>query len=419
MAATSLSCKECGDRLRARGPLRLRACFGPLEVAYDLSGSTPPRRRRKIQAGPQRHLALRGLPPLRGAPARSARAGADAAGARRPARRAARPRRGLDQERRRQPDPLASRTGWSRSRRQGEGARLRDGRLRLDRQPRQRGRRPRRRRRPRVLRLRPGRPRGAEAARDRHLRHQPGRRQRQLRRRQPALHRARRDAALGVRQRQPAPLLRRGLEDARLRDHRAARLGAARPDRLPDRLRVAVHQDRPRDSRSGSSSAWSRASCRPSAAPRPTGCCAGRRRRSPTARRLQAAAARHDRQEPRDRQPGRRPLRARAGAPHRRRRSSRSPTTRSAPGSGCSPRRPGSSPRPPAASRSACSRSSPSAGAIGSDERVVAYITGEGLKTLDAVRETSACTRSSRRSTPFEREFEGEPARELRLARGR
>ena len=52
--------------------------------------------------------------------------------------------------------------------------------------------------------------------------------------------------ALGLRQRQPAPLLRRGLEDARLRDRRAARLGAARPGRLPDRLRLALHQARPR-----------------------------------------------------------------------------------------------------------------------------------------------------------------------------
>ena len=119
-----------------------------------------------------------------------------------------------------------------------------DGRLRLDRQPRQRRRRARRRRGARVLRVRARRPRGAEAARHRRLRHPAGRRARQLRRRQPALHRAGRDAALGVRERQPAPVLLGGLEDARLRDRRAARLVAARPGRLPDRLRLAVHEDR-------------------------------------------------------------------------------------------------------------------------------------------------------------------------------
>ena len=68
-------------------------------------------------------------------------------------------------------------------------------------------------------------------------------------------------------------------------------------------------------------------------------------------------------------------------------RSPRSPTTRSAPGSGCSPRRPGSSPRPPVASPRRRSPSSPSAGSSGPDDRVVVYITGEGLKTLDAVRD--------------------------------
>ena len=51
---------------------------------------------------------------------------------------------------------------------------------------------------------------------------------------------------MGVRERQPAPVLRRGLEDDRLRAGRAARLGAARPGRLPDRLGVAVHEDRAR-----------------------------------------------------------------------------------------------------------------------------------------------------------------------------
>ena len=51
---------------------------------------------------------------------------------------------------------------------------------------------------------------------------------RQLRRRQPPLHRALRRARLGVRERQHAPVLRRGLQDAGLRDRRAARLAARR-----------------------------------------------------------------------------------------------------------------------------------------------------------------------------------------------
>ena len=49
---------------------------------------------------------------------------------------------------------------------------------------------------------------------------------------------------LGVRQRQRAAVLRRGLQDARLRDRRAARLAAARPGRRPDGVRLAAHQGR-------------------------------------------------------------------------------------------------------------------------------------------------------------------------------
>ena len=123
-------------------------------------------------------------------------------------------------------------------------------------------RRPRRRARPGVLRLHPVRPRGAEDPRDRRLRHEPRRRPRQLRRRQPALHRAERRARLGVRERQHAPVLRRGLEDARLRGRRAARLGDPRPLRRADRLGLAVHEDRPRLRGVASSSGCSTASCR-------------------------------------------------------------------------------------------------------------------------------------------------------------
>ena len=169
----------------------------------------------------------------------------------------------------------------------------------------------------------------------------------QLRRRQPALHRALRDAPVGVRERQPAPVLRRGLEDDRLRDRRAARLVAARPGRLPDRLRLAVHEDRARASRSGSSSAWSRASCRPSTAPRPTAATRSPRR-SRTAARSAGRSAR--RRSPRASRSATRPTAPTRsswrGGPAAR--STRSPTTRSAPASGCSPRPPASSPRPPA-----------------------------------------------------------------------
>ena len=101
---------------------------------------------------------------------------------------------------------------------------------------------------------------------------QAGRRHGELRRRQPPLHPALRDAALGVRQRQPAPLLLRGLEDARLRDRRAARLVAARPRSSARSPPARCSRRSARGSPSGSSSGWSRASCPPSTAPRPAGC---------------------------------------------------------------------------------------------------------------------------------------------------
>ena len=44
-------------------------------------------------------------------------------------------------------------------------------------------------------------------------------------------------------ERQRAHVLRRGLEDARVRDRRAARLGGARPRGRADRQRLAAHQD--------------------------------------------------------------------------------------------------------------------------------------------------------------------------------
>ena len=81
-----------------------------------------------------------------------------------------------------------------------------------------------------------------------------------VRRRQPALLRARRRpvTGLGLRQRQPAPVLRGGLEDPRLRDRRAARLAAAGAGRRADRVRLAAHQGRQGLPRARARSAWSR-----------------------------------------------------------------------------------------------------------------------------------------------------------------
>ena len=194
------------------------------------------------------------------------------------------------------------------------------------------------------------------------------------------------------------PYYAEGSKTLALRDGRAARLGAARPRRRPDRLRLAVHEDRarlPGVDRPG----LLRASCPPCAAPR-----------RPAARRSRTAfAAGTDVCRPVKPDtiakslaignPADGPYARRAGQPHRRRRSTPSPTTRSARASGCWPRRPASSPRPPAASPSPCWPSSPQRATIDPDERVVVYITGEGLKTLDVVRGTFEGPRSRRRST--------------------
>ena len=219
----------------------------------------PPDRRRCGRAAPPHpggsaeHLALRRLPApggwaagALGAAGLAGRAagGLHAADSRRPSRAAAGVERGVGQERRRQPHALLQGPrgvggGGARA-----GAWLPDDRVRLHRQPGQLRGRPRGGAGPRVLRLHPRRPGGAEGARDRRLRHPPGGGEGQLRRRQPPLHGALRRARVGVRERQPAPLLRRGLEDAGVRDRRAARLGAARPLRRADRLGIAVHEDR-------------------------------------------------------------------------------------------------------------------------------------------------------------------------------
>ena len=49
----SLRCKECGERYPLEARFACENCFGPLEVRYDFSGLDAAETRRKIQAGPQ------------------------------------------------------------------------------------------------------------------------------------------------------------------------------------------------------------------------------------------------------------------------------------------------------------------------------------------------------------------------------
>ncbi|MEC4020053.1 threonine synthase [Streptomyces sp. H27-D2] len=50
--AAALSCRECGERF-ALGPIfACEACFGPLEIAYDLPTDSPDALRKRIEAGP-------------------------------------------------------------------------------------------------------------------------------------------------------------------------------------------------------------------------------------------------------------------------------------------------------------------------------------------------------------------------------
>ena len=386
MPADALKCKECQTTYPLEARFVCERCFGPLEVSYTLPDGDPAALKRRIQAGPHTIWRYADFLPLEG-PARSAlpTGWTPLVKADRLAEQA-RARRAVHQERDREPDALVQ--GPRRLRRAGPctGARVRHARVCQHGQPRERRRGPRRGRRDARVRADPARPRGAEGPRHRRLRRADRGRPRQLRRRQPALHRGvRRAAGLGVREHQHAPVLRRGLQDARVRDRRAARLGAAGPDRRADRLRLAVHEDRAR--------------------------LPGVHRRRA---RLRLGAGH-------ERRPGARAAR------RSRRRSPRAPTSAGPSSRTRSPSRWRSATRPTARTRSSSRAQTGGAidavdddeiragirllaettgiftetaggvtiatlaklaarGDIGRDERVVAMVTGDGLKTIDAVR---------------------------------
>ncbi|MBI0380091.1 pyridoxal-phosphate dependent enzyme, partial [Streptomyces albiflaviniger] len=50
--AVALSCRECGERFELGPIFACEACFGPLEVAYELPAGDPEGLRRQIEAGP-------------------------------------------------------------------------------------------------------------------------------------------------------------------------------------------------------------------------------------------------------------------------------------------------------------------------------------------------------------------------------
>ncbi|MFL5779725.1 MAG: threonine synthase [Thermoleophilaceae bacterium] len=52
MSVEALKCKECDERYPLDARFVCESCFGPLEVAYDLSGLDADETRRRIQAGP-------------------------------------------------------------------------------------------------------------------------------------------------------------------------------------------------------------------------------------------------------------------------------------------------------------------------------------------------------------------------------
>ncbi len=141
------------------------------------------------------------------------------------------------------PDALVQGSRGRRGAVEGGRVRLPDRRLRLDGQPGQQRGGQRRDRRPRGLCAHPRRPRARQGARRHHLRRQGHRHRGQLRPGQPALLPDRVPVRLGIRQRQPPAVLRRGIEDDRLRDRRGPGLAHARSRGRPDGRRQPDRQD--------------------------------------------------------------------------------------------------------------------------------------------------------------------------------
>ena len=236
----------CGTGFPAEALFVCDQCLGPLEVTYDYEAIGRAVTREQVSARPENLWRYRELLPVH-EPRTGFHSGftplikADrlAPPPRRP--------RAVHQRRLGEPPDLLVQG----SRRVGGGdardrARVRRVRLRVDRQPGQQRRGARRASWSHLLRLHPRQPRSREGDGLGHLPAARHRHQGQLRRHQPALHADCRPARLGLRQHQPAHVLRGGREDVRLRDRRAARLALPEARRLPRRRRHAAAAHRPR-----------------------------------------------------------------------------------------------------------------------------------------------------------------------------
>ena len=142
-----LRCRECGREYDVAPIYTCEWCFGPLEVAYDYEAIAKADQPREDRGRPAQPVAVLRPAAGRARPVGRPRHRLHAARARRPARGRARPRRGLGQERHAQPDQLVQGPGRLGRAEQGARVRLQGRGVRVDRQPRQLGRRARRARR--------------------------------------------------------------------------------------------------------------------------------------------------------------------------------------------------------------------------------------------------------------------------------
>ena len=174
---------------------------------------------------------------------------------------------------------------------------------------------------------------------------------RQLRRCEPAVHAGGGSVRVGIRQHQPALVLRRRREDAGLRNRRAAWLAVSEARRVAGRRRyaAAAHPARfPRAARGRPRRRRAAADVRGAGG----GLRAGRARARSGPRASRTGAPGHDREVDCDRQPGRWLSGAREHPTDRRRRRGGHRTCRSSTRFSCSPKRKASSPSRPAARRS-------------------------------------------------------------------